>query len=241
MKIVIHGFGKMGRIIYDLAIEQGIEVVGVIDQFTETQVRKLSYEDLGKIDYDIVVDFSHFSIVDNLISALEKSPHKAIIATTKLSEEQLERVKKLSEKVAVFQDYNTSYGVYVLNQTLKFMTGLLSDYDVEMIESHHKYKVDAESGTANRLINTIKAQRELNCVYDYSKTNGKNSNDIGVHSIRSGNIVGDHEVLFGSDNDLISIKHQALSKNLFADGAIRICYKLQNKEAGLYKLEEVFD
>ncbi len=241
MKIVIHGFGNMGKIIYDLAIEQGIEVVGVIDKYTETNVRKLTYEDLSYIDYDIVVDFSHFSIIDSLIEALEKSPHKAIIATTKLSEVQLARIKKLSEKMAVFQDYNTSYGIYVLNQTLKFMTDMLIDYDVEVIESHHKYKVDAESGTANRLINTIKAQREMNCVYDYSKTNGKNTNDIGVHSIRSGNIVGDHEVLFGGDNDLISIKHQALSKKLFADGAIRICYKLQDKEKGLYKLEEVFN
>ncbi len=241
MKIVIHGFGNMGKIIYDLAIKQGIEVVGVIDQYTETQVRKLSYDDLSTIDFDIVVDFSHFSIVDNLLSALEKSPHKAIIATTKLSDEQIGRVVKLSEKVAIFQDYNTSYGVYVLNQTLKFMTGMLADYEVEMIESHHKYKVDAPSGTAVRLINTIKDQRDINCVYDYSTTDGKKQNDIGVHSIRSGNIVGDHEVIFGSDNDLISIKHHALSKNLFADGAIRICFKLYGKEKGLYKLEEVFN
>ncbi len=76
MKIVIHGFGNMGKIIYDLAIKQGIEVVGVIDQFSETQVRKLSYEDLSTIDFDIVVDFSHFSILDNLLTALEKSPQK---------------------------------------------------------------------------------------------------------------------------------------------------------------------
>ncbi len=241
MKIVIHGFGNMGKIIYDLAIKQGIEVVGVVDKFAETTVRKLSYEDLKTIDYDVVVDFSHFSIVGNLLDVLEESPHKAIIATTKLSEESIARVAKLSEKVAMFQDYNTSYGVYVLNQTLKFMTGMLADYDVEMIESHHKYKVDAPSGTAVRLLNTIKEQRDLDAVYDYSKTDGKKENDIGIHSIRSGNIVGDHEILFGSDNDLISVKHQALSKNLFADGAIRICFKLYNKEKGLYKLEDVFN
>ncbi len=241
MKIIIHGFGNMGRIIYDLALDQDIEVVGIIDEFAETPIKSLTYDDLATIDYDIIVDFSHFSIVDKLITALEKTPKKAVIATTKLGKEQLERIKNLSDKVAIFQDYNTSFGVYVLNKTVKYMTGLLNDYDIEVIESHHKYKVDAESGTAVKLINTIKSQREVNKVYDYSKTDGKQQDDIGVHSIRSGNIVGDHEILYGSDNDILSVKHHALTKNLFADGAVRICFKLYNKDKGLYKLEEVFD
>ncbi len=249
IKIVIHGFGNMGKIIYSIASKHNISVVGVVDNAfdfanerdAEVQNLQVSYEDLCTLDYDVLVDFSHFSRVDTLLDALEKTPHKAIIATTKLSETQLIRIKTLSEKVAIYQDYNTSYGAFVLNETLKFMTGLLNEYDVELIETHHKYKVDAPSGTAVRLVDTISSQRELVTVTDYStKTTAKASNEIGVHAIRSGNVVGDHEVIFGTDFDIISIKHHALSKNLFAEGAMKICNQLQSKNTGLYKLEEVF-
>ncbi len=249
IKLVIHGFGNMGRLIYSISSKHNIEVVGVVDSafdFTnerddEVKNLSLSYEDLTSLDYDVLVDFSHFSRVDTLLDTLEKSPHKAIIATTKLSESQLKRIKALSEKVAVYQDYNTSYGVFVLNETLKFMTNLLDEYDVELIETHHKYKVDAPSGTAVRLVDTIGKQRELVTVNDYStKTTAKANNEIGVHAIRTGNVVGDHEIIFGTDHDIISIKHHALSKNLFAEGALKICKQLQSKTTGLYKLEEVF-
>ncbi len=249
LKIVLHGFGNMGKLIYCIAAKHNITVVGIVDSahnFTsdknsEVQDLKVSYDNLSTLDYDVLVDFSHCSRVDALLVALEKSPHKAIIATTKLSESQLTRIKALSNKVAIYQDYNTSYGVYVLNETLKFMTDLLNEYDIELIETHHKYKVDAPSGTAVRLLDTISAQRDVVVVNDYStKTTAKASNEIGVHAIRSGNIVGDHEVIFGTDFDTISIKHHALSKNLFAEGAMKICKQLQNKDTGLFKLEEVF-
>ncbi len=249
IKVVIHGFGNMGRLIYSIANKHNVEVVGVVDSTfdfandrdLEVQKLKLSYESLNTFEYDVLIDFSHFSKVDALLDVLEQSPHKAIIATTKLSENQLTRIKALSEKVAVYQDYNTSYGVFVLNETLKFMTSLLDEYDIELIETHHKYKVDAPSGTAVRLVDTIASQRDLVKVHDYStKSTAKSSNEIGVHAIRLGNVVGDHEVIFGTDHDIISIKHHALSKNLFAEGTLKICKQLQSKNIGLFKLEEVF-
>ncbi len=249
LKIVLHGFGNMGKIIYSIAEKHNISVVGIVDNahdFTkeknsEVHSLKVSYDGLSTLDYDVLVDFSHFSRVDALLDVLEKNPKKAIIATTKLSDIQLSRIKTLSEKVSIYQDYNTSYGVYVLNETLKFMTGLLDEYDIELMETHHKYKVDAPSGTAVRLLDTIQNERDVVTVNDYStKTTAKANNEVGVHSIRSGNVVGDHEIIFGTDFDVISIKHHALSKDLFAEGTMKICKQLQNKEIGLYKLEEVF-
>ncbi len=250
IKVVIHGFGNMGRLIYCLSTKHNIDVVGIVDNAhdfsaerdKELQNLTISYEDLNSFEYDVVVDFSHYSRVDTLLDVLEKNPHKAIIATTKLSDTQLSRIKTLSEKVAIYQDYNTSYGVFVLNETLKFMTNMLDEYDIELIETHHKYKVDAPSGTAKRLVDTMASQRESVVeVTDYStKTTPKADNEIGVHAIRTGNVVGDHEIIFGTDYDIISIKHHALSKNLFAEGTLKICKQLQNKNTGLYKLEEVF-
>ncbi len=249
IKIVIHGFGNMGRIIYSLSDKHNVRVVGIIDESLDLLTEKdstvqnlsITYEDLETIEYDVLVDFSHFARVDGLLDALEKSPHKAIIATTKLSDEQISRIEALSKKVAVYQDYNTSYGVFVLNETLKFMTSLLDDYDVELIETHHKYKVDAPSGTAKRLVDTISSQRDVVEVTDYStKTKAKKPNEIGVHAIRTGNVVGNHEIMFGTDYEVITLKHHALSKNLFAEGTLKICKQLQHRKTGLYKLEEVF-
>ncbi len=249
IKIVIHGFGNMGRIIYKLSDKHNVRVVGIIDEsldlLTEpdntVQTLSMSYEDLETLDYDVLVDFSHFARVNQVLDALEKNPHKAVIATTKLSEEQLARIEALSEEVAIYQDYNTSYGVFVLNETLKFMTGLLNEYDVELLETHHKYKVDAPSGTAKMLVDTISGQRDVVEITDYStKTKAKAKDEVGVHSIRTGNVVGNHEIIFGTDYEVITLKHHALSRNLFAEGTLKICRQLQHKDKGLYKLEEVF-
>ncbi len=249
IKIVIHGFGNMGRIIYALSDKHNIRVVGIIDDAHDLLTEKdatvqdlsIRYEDLENLDYDILVDFSHFSRINDLLDVLEKNPHKAVIATTKLNDDHLARIQALSEQVAIYQDYNTSYGVFVLNETLKFMTGLLDDYDVELLETHHKYKVDAPSGTAKRLVDTISSQRDVVEVTDYStKTKAKNNNEIGIHSIRTGSVVGNHEIIFGTDYEVITLKHHALSKNLFAEGTLKICKQLQHKDTGLYKLEEVF-
>lgn len=241
MKIVLHGYGNMGKLVHKLSLENNIEVVGIIDNNKKDFSLKMTYGDLINKDYDVLIDFSHFSQIDNLLDVLEKKPKKTLIATTKLTDAQLERIKKLAVNTAVFQDYNTSYGVYVLNETLKHMTKLLADYDIELIEKHHKYKVDAPSGTAVRLLDTIIKQRNLNAIYDYSKVDGKKENNIGVHSIRNGNIYGEHEINFGSDNDLLSIKHSALSKDLFAEGSLKISKKLCDKDYGLFKLEDVFN
>ncbi len=241
LKVVLHGYGKMGKLVEKLAFENQLEIVGIIGKNVASG--KISYNDLLTLEYDTIIDFSNYLAIDELLDTLEKRPKKAIIATTKLTKIQQQRISDLSTKVAVFQDYNTSYGVYVLNETVKFMTKLLSSYDIEVIEKHHKYKVDAPSGTAQRLINSIQKSSNnglTDIIENYSQVDQKTAKMIGVHAIRSGNITGKHEVIFGSDFDLISIKHEALSKELFAHGAIEICHKLSKKEAGLFKLEQVF-
>ncbi len=235
MKIILHGYGAMNKLIHN---ELGDQVVGIISR--EECPNKIGYEDLLNIDYDLVIDFSHFSVVDYLINILIKNPHPVIIATTKLQEKTLDNVNQLSKVCPVFQDYNTSFGFYAVNETLRYMNNLLQGYDKDIIEQHHRYKVDAPSGTAVRLFNTLNENNDYNMVCDYHNHEGKKKNDIGVVSVRSGAIVGTHEVVFGSVQDIITIKHEALNKSLFADGAIKISSILINKNNGLYHLEDIY-
>ncbi len=240
MKIVIHGYGTMGKIVHKLAHNKGFEIVGIIDEADDMQ-NKITYDDLLTIDYDILIDFSNYNLIDTLLNYLEKKPHKAIIATTNLSDEQLRKISELTKDVAIFQDYNTSYGVYVLDKMVQHMTKLLDEYDIEIVEKHHRYKEDSPSGTAKRIINSIHNVKDVNDVYDYSNLGRKQINDVGIHSLRNGNIVGEHEVFFGSDCDIISIKHEALSKELFAEGALKIASKIISKQNGLYNLNKIFE
>ena len=229
MKILIHGDGVMGKRVHN--IYQGFSSICKDSKELE--------KELSKSDYDVLIDFSHPSLIDEVCNIIEKFNIKAVIATTGLSDSQLKRIESLSKETAIFQSYNTAYGVHVLNETIKFMNGMLKDYDVEMIETHHNKKVDAPSGTLNLLLNSIVGSKTQ--VTDYSITSGRNKEDIGIHSIRLGQIFGEHEVLFAQNEEVISIKHQALSKDVFAKGSIRAAKSLLNKNSGLYNLQNIYE
>lgn len=234
MRVVLHGYGAMNKLVHELL---GDEVVCVLAPNTEG---KIDFHKLNGINYDVIIDFSHFSLIDELIEYISKVNTPCMFATTKLNDEQIFKIDELSSSCPVFQDYNTSFGVYVTSEITKQLSRMLKDYDVEIIEKHHTKKVDSPSGTAKRLESCILQEREGQSITDYSNTDGKQCGDIGIHAIRSGSIVGEHEVIFGSSLDSISIKHTANSKELFVKGAIDIAKILVTKENGKYDLERIY-
>ncbi len=238
MKIILHGYGAMGQMCSKI-VPNEIEIIGIIDDCYSGEL-KLSYSQLQTIDYDCLIDFSHPTKVDKLLQAVEDNLHPMVIATTKLSQEQIKTLKALASKVAIFQDYNTSYGLYAVNQGVAYINNLLKKYDVEIIEHHHRLKQDSPSGTAIRLFQTVNANRQATMQTDYSKTSGKLANEIGVHSIRIGNQCGYHQVLFANQFEQVTIAHQALSKELFAQGAFEIACRLQTKQNKIYKLDDIY-
>jgi len=154
----------------------------------------------------------------------------------------LEKILQAGEKIPVLQAGNTSIGIAVLKVLLKTALNQLSDWDLELIELHHNRKVDSPSGTAKEIVNIIKKEKETtNTVYGRNPSSGKREKeDIGVHSIRGGSIVGEHKLIFAGENEIIEIKHSAISRDLFVNGAIRLMDFLVNQETGFYKVEDAY-
>ncbi|WP_114570618.1 4-hydroxy-tetrahydrodipicolinate reductase [Exiguobacterium flavidum] len=238
MRLAIHGFGATGQHILELARD---EVVAVVDRSRETEVP--TYRTLGEMKetVDAVIDFSHPSQLTNLLAYGIENGTPLVIATTGYSEAELGRIKKAAEQIPIFQSYNMSYGIALMQQLLKLIVPLATNYDIEMIEKHHNKKVDAPSGTAELLLRTIQELRTVHPVYERESTREKRGTDeIGMHSVRGGTIFGEHEVLFAGTDELIELKHTALSKKVFAAGAIKAAAALIQKPAGLYTLETLY-
>ncbi len=191
---------------------------------------------------DVIVDFSHHSAVSSLLDYAIATGTPIVVCTTGHTEEELELMRAASKKIAVFHSGNMSIGINLLMALCKKASEILGEsFDVEIIEKHHNKKLDAPSGTALMLADTVKSTREnTEYVYDrHSVRRARESSEIGIHSVRGGTIVGEHEVLFAGNNELISIKHTAMSREIFAAGAVRAAKFLCGKPAGMYDMSDV--
>ena len=163
-----------------------------------------------------------------------------VIATTGYSDAQLKKIKELSTKVPVLFSGNYSLGVILLNRLVKLATPVLKDtFDIEIIEKHHNKKVDAPSGTAKMLVNAVNADGDMNIVYGREGVAKRQKNDVGVHAIRGGTIVGEHQVIYAGTDEVLTLTHQAHSKAIFAKGALKGAQWLVKKPNGLYNMEDV--
>lgn len=239
--------GTMGRIIHDLLLEQeNVQVVFGIDIEPERYendypVFKDPYQ--INVDCDVIIDFSKPENINHLLDYCVNHETAVVIATTGLSEAQEEKIIEASHKIPVFRSSNTSLGVNVLLDLVKTATRLLNDnFDIEVIEKHHNKKVDAPSGTAFMIASSI--NEELNQVMDYNY--GRQGNhtkrkekEIGIHSVRGGTIPGEHTVIFAGPDEMIEIKHTALSKKIFAEQAIKAAEFITHKEAKLYNMNDM--
>ena len=169
-----------------------------------------------------------------------KNNKNILIATTGHNEEENDLIKQMSEKIAILKATNTSFGVNALNKIVAYATKILKDFDIEVVEKHHNRKLDAPSGTANTLLDVIDQalDKKMNRVYGRHDVK-RGEDEIGVHSIRGGSIIGEHEVIFTKGDEIIEIKHTALSRKIFADGAIAALEILVNLKKGMYSINEV--
>ncbi len=244
--------GKMGRAVCAKAAESdGFTVVAGIDIASAKDVDFPVYADFGMIPekvlkkIDVVIDFSNPALFDSLLKFLLKNKKPAVIATTGLSEEQIVKLKSAAYEIPVFFSANMSLGVnLVCELSRRAAKALGGDFDIEILEMHHNQKVDAPSGTALMIADSISSALETKPVYEYdrhSKREKRTKNEIGIQSIRGGNITGEHQVIFAGNDEIITISHSARSKTLFASGALNAAKMITGKENGLYTMKELID
>ena len=242
MKIVVYGAGVMAQYVKESIINSKNEFVGFVDPLGKGDFVNLKGEN-SNVEYDAIIDFSHFSLIDDVLEAGIAKKVPVLVATTGHTEEQLKKIEKAAELIPVIKATNTSLGVNIVNEIVAFATKLLKDFDIEIVEKHHNRKIDAPSGTASTLLEIVK--ENLNDGNDYRTVYGREGyskraeKEIGVHAIRGGNIVGEHTVIYAKNDEIIEIKHEALSRKMFSDGAVKATEFLFGKKAGLYTMKDV--
>lgn len=244
MKILVSGLnGHMGQEVAKLCEKgiRGAELYGGVDITAEPGGTFCvpSFEAAGT-DCDCIIDFSHHSLSDELCEFAAKYGIPAVIATTGQTEEEMAAIRKASETVPVFYSANMSFGIALLIELAKKAAAAMPDAEIEIIEKHHDRKLDAPSGTAlaiAKAIQEVRPEAEVNC--GRSGHAKRTPSEIGISSIRMGNIVGEHEVMIGTQNQTITLKHEAHSRALFAEGAIAAAAFLIGKPAGLYSMNDM--
>ena len=238
--------GKMGQVISRLVADRDdVNIIFGVDINTES---KCGYEVYPNFDNapagaDAVIDFSHPACFDGIVNYCRNTGTPLVMATTGLSDEQRAELNKLSEEIAVFFSANMSLGVNLLVSLVKKAALILEDsFDIEIIEKHHNQKIDAPSGTAlmiaDEIADTLSENPEY--VYDRHSVRKKRSkNEIGIHAVRGGTIVGEHDVIFAGNDEIIEINHKAMSKEIFAVGSIKAAQFIKGKTAGMYSMKDV--
>jgi 4-hydroxy-tetrahydrodipicolinate reductase len=248
IKVIMHGCnGKMGQTIAGLiAADDEVELAAGVDAYDEGKNSFPVFKNLAEctVDADVVIDFSAAAAVDGLLEQCVAKKLPCVLCTTGLSEEQLAKVQEASQKVAILKSANMSLGINMLLKLLKEATGILAPagFDIEIVEKHHNQKVDAPSGTALALADSINEELDntYRYVYDRSQVREKRtSKEIGISAVRGGTIVGDHDVIFAGADEVITFSHRAYSKAVFGKGAIQAAKFLAGKPAGMYDMSDV--
>lgn len=243
MKILLNGAcGKMGKaVLACMEKDASLTLVAAVDPFfTETDEMHMNILPKQNIDADVIIDFSHHTTTGAVADYAEKYSIPVVLCTTGQTEEELQRIELLAAKVPVFFSANMSMGVALLVELAKKSASVLPNADIEIIEKHHSAKLDAPSGTALMIAQAIKTVRDgLVMALGRSGRRTREKNEIGIHAVRAGNIVGEHEVILATENEIITIGHAAQSRSVFADGAIAAAKWLHGKAAGCYTMQDM--
>ncbi len=229
IKIIIHGTGTMSSILKNvIEAEEDLEVSGFADDLTNEKG-------------DIIIDFSHFSRIPNMLNFAVNNNIPIVICTTGYDDKILSQIKEASSKIPILLSSNTSIGINLMNDLVSKMAENLNGFDIEIIETHHNKKVDSPSGTAKTLFNAINQtlENKMNLINGREGNHKRDKNEIGMHSIRGGSVVGEHRVIFYGDDEAIEIKHSAMSKKIFVYGAIKAAKFLIGKKPNLYGMKDV--
>lgn len=251
--IILSGaLGKMGRAIAAKAAEsKDLEIIAGIDICESKDCNFPLYKKFSDLEPETirkasaVIDFSNPAVFTDLLDFIVKNKMPVVEGTTGLNKEQVIKLKSAAYEVPVFYSGNMSLGVNLLCElSKKAAKALGNDFDIEIIEMHHNQKIDAPSGTALMIADAISAELGSDPTYEYdrhSKREKRTDNEIGIHSIRGGNITGEHQVIFAGNDEIITLSHSARSKTLFANGALNAARMIIGKENGLFSMKELIE
>ena len=249
VRILLHGCcGRMGHMITDIASkDERVRIEAGVDAFGSQYSTYPVYRTLDEVkeEADVVVDFSTASAVDGVLAYCVKKELPLVLCTTGLSPEQIANLDTVSESIPVLRSANMSVGINLIMSILKEAAPKLAQagFDIEIVEKHHRQKLDAPSGTAIALAESINEglAEPYEFVYDRSTRREKRPvKEIGISAVRGGTIVGDHDVLFAGEDEVITFSHRAYSRAVFAKGAIESAKFLAGKKPGMYTMQDVF-
>ena len=248
-RIIITGAnGKMGRVIASIiAARDDCKAVAGVDINTEAYADFPIYKSISEVkeQADVIIDFTNPALLSDLLDYAVKTSTPLVIGTTGYNDEQKAQIKAASENTAIFFTYNMSLGINLLANLAKKAADILgSEFDIEIVEKHHNQKIDAPSGTALMLADAICEELPSPMKYEYdrhSKREKRSKNEIGMHAVRGGTIVGEHEIIFAGRDEIITLSHSARSKEVFAVGAVNAAVYMHGKNSGLYDMKELID
>ncbi len=235
MKIILAGYGKMGKQIESAALAyMDIEVLRIID------IENIDELEKGE-KADVIIDFSHPDMTDRTSAYAKSSGTALVCGTTGLDDSLLERLRELGSSVPVIYSSNYSFGVAVFEHILSELKEVFDDsWDIELVETHHNQKIDAPSGTAKKLLDALDPEGMYKKVYGREgMTGARTTKEIGVHSLRGGTVAGEHSVSFFGKDEEFQIVHKAASRQIFAEGALKAARVLCKKAPGYYTLREL--
>lgn len=246
-KIIMNGCnGKMGQVITRLVNEDpDCEIVAGFDvnDSIENTYPVFTYPEEFTGDADVVIDFSHPSALTNVLTYCKNRHLPVILATTGFTEEQKREFSDAANEIPVFFSANMSLGINLLIDLAKKATKLLEgNFDIEIVERHHNQKIDAPSGTALAIADAIDETLSYPAEYVYDRhavRRKRKKTEIGLHAVRGGTIVGDHNIIFAGNDEVIELKHSAHSKEVFAVGAIKAAKFITDKPAGMYNMNDI--
>lgn len=245
--IICGASGKMGGFVANACKEDGeIRVVAGIDKVNLGQNFPV-FDSFSKVncDADVIIDFSNPALLDDILNYAVTKNISVVLATTGYSQAQIEQINNAAKSIPVFFTFNMSLGVNLICSLAKKAASILGNaFDVEIIEKHHNLKIDAPSGTAIMLANAVNSCFDNQKVYEYdrhSKRQKRSNNEIGIHSIRGGTIVGEHDVIFAGHDETITISHSAASKEVFAVGSVKAAKFIFGKMPGMYDMNSIMN
>lgn len=246
-KIILSGCnGKMGRAITACVKErEDCKIVAGVDLNTTPNADFPVYDTFLKVSEkaDVIIDFSNPALLEKLLAFAKEKNLPLVLATTGFTKQQTDEIHEAAKEMPIFFTFNMSLGINLLVSLSKKAAAILGDsFDIEIIEKHHNQKLDAPSGTAIMLANAINDTLNDRMIFEYdrhSKREKRPKNEIGIHSIRGGTIVGEHDVVFAGHDEVITLSHQAASKEVFAVGAVKAAIFMSGKAPGLYDMNDM--
>lgn len=249
IKIIMNGYnGHMGHTICNIVSKDNeCDIVAGID-ITTSNATFPTFININDCDMpaDVIIDFSTAKAVDDVIKYAVEKKVSVVICTTGISEDTLNRINEASKVIPVFKSANMSLGINLIQNLIKKAVSILDEngFDIEIVEKHHNKKIDAPSGTALLLADAANAamNNKFEYVYDRSeKREKRNKSEIGIHAVRGGTIVGEHSVIFAGQDEVIEFNHTALSKDVFAVGAVKAAKFIAGKPAGMYDMQDIME